>query len=51
MICTKLTLVIKSRGMRWAVHVARMREKGIHTGFSLGSLKEGDHLEDVGVDG
>jgi hypothetical protein len=26
-------------------------EKGIHTGFSLGSLKEGDHLEDVGVDG
>ena len=35
-ICTKITLVRKSRRKR---------------GFSLGSLKERDHLKDMGVDG
>jgi hypothetical protein len=37
--------------MRWAVHVARMGKKDVHTGFWLGDLREGDHLGDPGVDG
>jgi len=40
--------VIKSRIMRWTVHVARMGEK---RGFWWGNLRERDHLEDPGVDG
>jgi hypothetical protein len=39
--------VIKSRGMRW--HVWGRRE--VHTGFWWGNLREGDHLEDPGIDG
>jgi hypothetical protein len=41
--------VIKSRRMRWAGHVACKGE--MHTGFWWGDLREGDHLEDPGVDG
>ena len=42
--------VIKSRIMRWAVHVACMRERrGVYR-ISVGKL-EGDDLEDPGVDG
>jgi hypothetical protein len=41
--------VIKSKRMRWAGHVARMGE--VHTGFWWGDLREGDHLEDPGIDG
>jgi len=37
--------VIKSI-MRWAGHVAH-----IEVGFWWGNLKEGDHLEDPGIDG
>jgi hypothetical protein len=40
---------IKSRRMRWAGHVARMRE--VFTGFSLGGPKVRDHWEDLGVGG
>jgi hypothetical protein len=41
--------VIKSRRMRWVGHVARTgEERG--TGFWWGDLREGDHLEDPGVD-
>jgi len=40
--------VIKSRGMSRAGHVARMWER---RGFWWGNLREGDHLEDSGVDG
>jgi hypothetical protein len=36
--------VIKSRGMRWAGYVAR-------TGFWWGNLREGEHLENPGIDG
>jgi hypothetical protein len=35
--------------MRWAGHVARIRE--VYKLFWLGSLKGGDHWEDLGVDG
>jgi hypothetical protein len=28
-----------------------MGEGEVHTGFSWGDLREGDHLEDSGVDG
>jgi hypothetical protein len=43
--------VIKSRRLRWARHVALTEVKEVHTGFWWGSLREGDHLEDSGVDG
>jgi hypothetical protein len=44
--------VIKSRRMRWAGDVACMGERGeVHTGFWWGNLREGNHLEDPGVDG
>jgi hypothetical protein len=43
--------VIKSRSMRWAGHVARMGRGPVHTGFWWGKLREGDHTEDLGVDG
>jgi hypothetical protein len=42
--------VIKSRRMRWAGHVARMGEGEVYTGFWWGDLREGDHLEDLGID-
>jgi hypothetical protein len=34
---------IKSRRVRWAGHVARMREKRKHIGFCWESQKERDH--------
>jgi len=43
--------VIKSRAIRWAGHVARMGSGEMHTWFWCGSLRERDHLEDLGVDG
>jgi hypothetical protein len=43
--------VIKSRRMRWVGHVARMGRGEVHTGFSWGNLREGDHLEDPDIDG
>jgi hypothetical protein len=42
--------VTKSRRMGWASHVARVREREMHTGFWWGDLREGDHLGDPGVD-
>jgi hypothetical protein len=33
--------VIKSRTMRWAVHVARMARGEVHTGLWWGDLREG----------
>jgi hypothetical protein len=44
-------VVIKSRRMRWAGHVARMGRQEVHTGVWWGDLREGDHLGDPGVDG
>jgi hypothetical protein len=40
---------MKSRRMRWEGHVARVGE--VHIRFWWGVLREGDHLEDPGVDG
>jgi len=43
--------VIKSRRMRWAGHVARMgEERGVYR-VLWGNRREGDHWEDVGLDG
>jgi len=41
--------VIRSRRMEWAAHVARMGERRYMTGFWWGELREGDHLQDPGV--
>jgi hypothetical protein len=43
--------VIKSRRLRWEGHVARMGRGDVHTGYWWGNLREGDHLENPGVDG
>ena len=43
--------VIKSRRMRWAVHVARMGRGKVYTGFWRGNMKKRINLEDPGVDG
>jgi hypothetical protein len=41
--------MIKSRRIRWAVHVARMGE--MHAEFWSENLKGGHRSEDLGVDG
>jgi len=43
--------VIKSRNMRWAAHVARVRKGEAYTEFWWGNLWERDYLGDPGVDG
>ena len=37
--------------MRWARHVARMRQKGGVYRVLVGKLRKIDHLEDPGLDG
>ena len=46
-----VVLVIKSRRMRWAGHVARMGEERGCIGSWWGNRREGDHWGDLGVDG
>jgi hypothetical protein len=43
--------VIKSRRLRWAGNVDVWGRGEVHTGLYWGNLREGDHLEDPGVDG
>jgi hypothetical protein len=43
--------LIKSRGMRWAGHVARIGREEVYTGFWWGNLRERDHLEEPGIHG
>jgi hypothetical protein len=43
--------VIKSRRMRWAEHVARMREERDVYRVLVGRPKVRDHWEDLGVGG
>jgi hypothetical protein len=43
--------MVKSRRMRWTGLVTRMDRGDVHTEFWWGNLREGDHLEDPGVDG
>jgi hypothetical protein len=45
-----ITRVIKSE-RRWTGNVARMGTEEVPTEFWWGNLKEGGHLEDLGVDG
>ena len=46
-----VTWVIRATRMEWAEHVARMGDRRYRTGFWWGELREGDHLQDPGVDG
>ena len=39
-----------SKTLTWAGHVAHMERREGHTGFWLGALREGGHLEDTGKD-
>jgi hypothetical protein len=43
--------VIKSRRMRWAVHIARMGRGEEYTGFWWVNLREGDRVEYPGLCG
>ena len=43
--------MIKSRIMRWAVHVARMGEKRGCIGSWWGNQREREHWGDLGIDG
>ena len=48
---TNIVWVIKSRRMRWAAHVALMRERrGVYR-VLVGNLRVGDHLGDPDLDG
>jgi hypothetical protein len=42
-------IMIKSRRMRWAGHVARMGKREMHVEYWLESQKERDHWEDQDV--
>jgi hypothetical protein len=46
-----ITMVMKSRRMGWARHVAHMKARKMHENFFSESLKGSDNLEDIGVDG
>jgi hypothetical protein len=43
--------LIKSRRMMWVGHVASMGEGRVAYRILVGVLREGDHLEDPGIDG
>jgi hypothetical protein len=46
-----LIRVIKSRRMRWAVHVARPRGRKVHSEFLSENLKGTEHMEELGLSG
>jgi hypothetical protein len=46
-----IILVMKSRILWRAVHIARMGRRQVHREFWWGNLRERDHLEEHGVDG
>jgi hypothetical protein len=45
------TIMIKSKRMRWAGHVAQMGRKGMHIGYWWEIQKEREHWEDQDVGG
>ena len=45
-----ISLVIRSRRMRWAVHVASMGERRGVKRVLMGNMRERDHLEDLGIE-
>ena len=50
--CSPSTVVvIKSRRMRWAGHVALMGRGEVYTVFWWGNLRERDHVGNPGIDG
>jgi hypothetical protein len=46
-----VTVLIKSRTIRWAESLARMGGSEMHARLCVGNLGERDHLEDIVVDG
>jgi hypothetical protein len=48
---TTTVQMIESRRNRWLRHIARMGESGSVYRFWWGHLREGENLEDPGVDG
>jgi len=52
MICTPYRILFgRSNREEWASLVARIWMGKVYAGFSWRNLREGDHLEDPGVDG
>jgi len=45
------TMWVKRRRRRWTGHAARVGAADVNTHFWWGDQREGDHLEDPGVDG
>jgi hypothetical protein len=43
--------VIKSRKLRWVGHYVVWGTGEVHPGLWWGDVREGDHLEDLGVEG
>jgi len=46
-----IILVIKSRRMSWAGHVAILKKGKVHRVVWWGNMRERGHMEDVDVDG
>jgi hypothetical protein len=42
--------VIKSKRMQWAGHVTHGSRREVHMGFWWGNMREGGHLEVLGID-
>jgi 3'-phosphoadenosine 5'-phosphosulfate sulfotransferase len=49
--CPSIIRILKSRRVRWAGNVARMRRRGMHIRYCWESQMERDHYEDLGVGG
>jgi hypothetical protein len=48
---SRIIIMMKSRRMRWAGHVARIGERRTHIGYWSESQRERDHYEDQDVGG
>jgi hypothetical protein len=46
-----IIIVIESKRMRRAGHIARLGRRGMHIGFRWENQKERDHYEDLGIGG